>query len=139
MVNALRGFSLIELIVVLVVVSILATLTIPAYQKYRIRTYRVDAQAQLMDIAMRLEEYRRIHHSYADASLSALGFSNFYPTEQLAYYQLKLQLEPNNWQLSAVPIEDSTQQGDGELSLNHLGQSCWQAGQSCVPDATTRW
>lgn len=139
MVNALRAFSLIELLVVLAIVSILVSLSFPAYQKYRIRTHRIDAQAHLMSIAMRLEEYRRIHHSYADVSLSTLGFPMSYPAEESAYYQLKLQVESDAWLLSAVPIEGLSQQGDGDLVLNYAGQRCWQAGQSCIPDAVTRW
>lgn len=134
-----RAFSLVELMVVLVIIGILASLSFPAYQQYRIRTHRVDVQAQMMNIALGLEEYRSIHHSYSGASLAALGFSAHYPATGQADYQLNLEIESGAWRLSAIPLQNSGQHGDGDVVLDHLGQRCWQAAQRCIANASSGW
>lgn len=139
MIKIQRAFSLVEMMVVLVIIGILVSLSFPAYQQYRIRTHRVDVQAHMMNIALRLEEYRSIHHSYGDASLSALGFAAHYPEQGKADYQLKLDIESGAWLLSAIPLQNAGQYGDGNVVMNHLGQRCWQVGQGCIPNASSAW
>src|ERR1700754_1788282 len=67
-----RGFSLIELVIVLLIIAILAAIAIPSYRQYVIRANRVDAQRSLMDLAARQERFFYSNNAYATA-LKALG------------------------------------------------------------------
>ena len=52
------GFSLIELLVVMLILSILALLVVPSYLEYIRRSHRLDATSTLMSIQLAQEQYR---------------------------------------------------------------------------------
>jgi type IV pilus assembly protein PilE len=63
-----RGVTLMELMIVMVVVGILASVSIPAYRTYMMRINRTDAKRELMSVASTLERcftrsgsYRRVN------------------------------------------------------------------------------
>ena len=68
-----KGFTLIELIIVVSIVSILLILTLPSYQRQLINTRRSVGWAELTDVTIRQEQYFIDHKRYA-ATLSDLGF-----------------------------------------------------------------
>ena len=63
--RAARGFTIIELLIVIVIVSILAALAIPSYRQYVMRTHRTVAKVALQDLLTRQESYAVDHKSYA--------------------------------------------------------------------------
>ena len=65
------GFTLIELMIVVVIVGILAAVAYPSYQNYILKGNRAAAQAFLMDAAQRQAQYFLDNRTYA-ASLGAL-------------------------------------------------------------------
>lgn len=70
--QATRGFTLVELLIVIVIVSILAALAIPSYRQYVMRTHRTIAKVALQDLFTRQESYAVDHKSYA-ADFERLG------------------------------------------------------------------
>jgi type IV pilus assembly protein PilE len=59
-----KGFTLIELMIVVVVVSILASIAIPAYDQYIIRGKLVDATGQLADARIKMEQFYQDYKVY---------------------------------------------------------------------------
>ena len=57
-----RGFTLIELMIVIAIIGILAAIAIPQFSAYRIRSYNAGANADLRNAATAQEAY------YVDAS-----------------------------------------------------------------------
>ena len=55
--NKATGFTLIELMIVVVIVGILMAVSVPAYQGYVLRSHRTDAHSSLLDIAARQERF----------------------------------------------------------------------------------
>lgn len=61
------GFSLIEVVIVIAIVGILASIAIPSYQSSIERSRRAQGQAYLLDIASRQERFYTQYGRYADA------------------------------------------------------------------------
>jgi type IV pilus assembly protein PilE len=67
-----RGFTLVELMIVVAVVGILSVIAVPAYTQYVQRSRRADAKTALATDAQLMERYLTEHNAYA-ANLTALG------------------------------------------------------------------
>lgn len=66
------GFTLLELVIVVAILGLLATLALPAYGRQVLRAHRSDATVALMRIATAQEGFYLDNHRYA-ASIGELG------------------------------------------------------------------
>ncbi|HEX6572671.1 MAG TPA: type IV pilin protein [Steroidobacteraceae bacterium] len=60
-----RGVTLIELMIVIVVVGILASIAVPSYRSYVLRTHRVEAKTALLNLAAAQEKHYLQNNTYA--------------------------------------------------------------------------
>jgi prepilin-type N-terminal cleavage/methylation domain-containing protein len=67
-----KGFTLIELMIVIAIIGILAAIAIPQFAAYRVRGFNADAQTHVRNMATSLEAYFADKQTYA-ASLTDLG------------------------------------------------------------------
>ena len=83
-----RGFTLVELAIVLALIAVLATLALPSYQGVVRKSRRAEAQAALLELVLRQERWRADHPEYAPsaADLGAAG-----PRDRSArYYRIEV-------------------------------------------------
>lgn len=81
------GFTLIELMIVVVVVAILAAIAVPSYRYFMLKSHRDDAKTALATLQMAQEKYRGNNLTYA-ATLSDLGLTAASPQ---GYYTIAIQ------------------------------------------------
>lgn len=63
-----RGFTLLELMIVVAIVATLATIALPSYSAYVKRSRILDAVTRLSDARSKLEDYFLDERAYVDAS-----------------------------------------------------------------------
>jgi len=82
----MRGITLIELMIVVVIVSILAAISYPSYREFAARAKRNEAKAALLKIAVNQERAYLQNNSFT-ADLTVLGFPSTptYQTETGSY------------------------------------------------------
>lgn len=68
------GFSLLELVIVIVLIGILAMVALPSYSTYVVKANRTDAKDKLTEIMFEQERHHLRQGSYT-LNLSVLGFS----------------------------------------------------------------
>jgi prepilin-type N-terminal cleavage/methylation domain-containing protein len=71
--NSMSGFSLIELMVVVAIIGILATIAIPNYQKFKARARQVEAKGKLSGAFTSEKAFVAEYSNYHD-NLVAMGF-----------------------------------------------------------------
>lgn len=93
------GFSLFELLIVLVIIGILAKISYPIYIYALKKTHRTEAKIALINLAQQMEVYYLANsNSYKDANFSKLHLKD---TTESNFYHLVLKSTASTYQLSA--------------------------------------
>ncbi|KFZ38265.1 methylation [Shewanella mangrovi] len=129
--NVVGGFTLIEVMIVVVIIGILASIAYPSYIDYVTRSNRSEAHAALMKVANLQEQYYLDNREYAE-TLTDLGLSSSpYETEH-GYYKVS-SVGVDNFELSAVPqgSQASRDTKCGTITLTETGEKgpsaeCWK-------------
>ena len=134
-----NGFSLIELMVVVVVVGILAAVALPSYRSYISRAARVEAQAELLELASLQEKIFLNSNNYAFSVTAAYngtaagGLGRASKTSKDGRYTLALvdasdtemTVAAQTFKLVASPTAGGIQVNDGNISVTESGQRLW--------------
>lgn len=81
----MRGVTLLELMIVVVIIGTLAILAYPSYREYAARAQRTEARAMLLRVAANQEKYYLQNSTYA-ATMRDFGYANnAVPTETGKY------------------------------------------------------
>jgi len=113
------GMNLIELMIVVAIVGILATIAFPGYQNYVIRTNRAVAKQFMLEVADRQEQFIMDRRVYAN-TIGALSMAQ--PPESVGRYSFAIELDagpPPTFRVIATALGSQT--SDGNLSLNSNG------------------
>lgn len=115
-----RGFTLIELMIAVAILAIVAAVALPLYNQYSQRTYRAEAQADLLNCAQGMERYAAQEFSYAGAALADVCDPR---SEAQGRYNFALDPAPtdNTFTIVATPVAGGVMDGDGAMTIDQAG------------------
>jgi type IV pilus assembly protein PilE len=120
------GFSLIELLVVLVIMGLLSAMALPSYRQHIQRGHRVEGAAALQEAQHFMERYYSVNGRYTTAAGEAPDLPlrlQTAPSDALARYQVSVSAATANaYSLQAEPVGTMLEDPCGSLTLSHTGQ-----------------
>lgn len=120
---AQKGFTLIEVMIVAAIIGILAAIAMPNYTEYVKKGNRRAAQAEMMDIANREQQFLLADRAYANkATLLASGYA--LPSEVSSKYSYDIAVTNSATALPTFIITftaTGSQATDGDLTLDNAG------------------
>ncbi|NKE65860.1 prepilin-type N-terminal cleavage/methylation domain-containing protein [Ramlibacter sp. RBP-2] len=116
-----HGFTLIELMITLAIVAILAAVGYPSYTSHVKKGSRRAAQAQMLDIANRQQQFLLANKAYATkAQLTASGYN--LPSDLSGKYDYRIDLGTGTVPAFTITFTASGNQlSDGDLTFNSEG------------------
>ena len=119
-----RGFTLIELMVVVVIASILLAVAVPSYQSYVRQSRRTEAKTAVLDLAGREERYFSTNGASYSQVAANLGYAAFGTPIGSGYYQLAVNVPattPNapatpSYSITATPVAGQSQVSDTQCT-----------------------
>lgn len=138
-----RGMTLLELLAVIVILGILASIAVPTYRKYLIRAQRSEAKIALLQLQTAQEKFYMQNNSFTEnitaASPNGLGLP---ATTETGKYVIDVEVDDDGqtYVATASPRAGGGQSDDkdcGSFTINHRGtkgnvdnakttQFCWR-------------
>lgn len=120
-----RGFTLIELMIVLAIIGIISAIAYPAYTQYLLKSGRSEGTAGLLQLMERQENYYRDNLSYA-TDLTTLGYAASTTSSETGRYTLSAGTCAAGTirrcvLLTATPIGKQANDPAGAITLNSRG------------------
>jgi type IV pilus assembly protein PilE len=137
-----KGFTLIELMIVVAIVGILASIAVPAYSDYVKRGKAAEATTTLADLRVKMEQYFQDNRTYVGADLLVPGPCNP-PVGSVKYFAYGCVVNATTYTITAVGVA-AEHMGNFDFSINqnnakastfdgYTGAGCWlmSKGGSC--------
>ena len=127
--NKQKGFSLIEMLVVIAIMGLLAAIAVPIYSSYRIKSNRSAGKVALVNAAQQMERYFTENNTYSGATAG----TTFSSTSENGLYQISFtQNEPTATTYTIQAVAVGAQTADTNctpLTIDQTGKktpaSCW--------------
>ncbi len=120
-----RGFTLIEVMIVVAVIAILASIALPSYQESIRKSRRADAKSALLAASQAMEKYYTERQTYLSATLGANSTDVYRTTSPDNFYTLSFTATPtaSAYSIEAAPRTGTSQTADkcGTFTITQTG------------------
>jgi len=131
--NKNKGFTLVELMVVLAIISILAAVVVPSYQSQVQRSVRGDGMSTLLDMMRAQENFFANDYTYT-TDLTELNYTDPFVTDGGDYRITASQCDDGSALTACVKLTATAlrnQASDGNLTIDSRGNK--------THDGNTKW
>jgi type IV pilus assembly protein PilE len=114
------GFTLIELMIAVAILAIVAAVALPLYNQYSQRTYRAEAQADLLNCAQGMERFAARNFTYGGAVLADACDPRSVAQGRYQPFVLDLPAD-DQFIITATPVVGGVMDGDGAMTIDQAG------------------
>jgi type IV pilus assembly protein PilE len=126
-----RGLGLIEVLVVLAIMGILASVLLPGYQEHVLKSYRAEAMQALLKVAG-LQEMLLVDQRRYSADMTELGFAAKQFFTESGRYKISAVITEQGYQLKAQAQQAQTEDKSCQIFLlNSYGQKSSEPSSAC--------
>lgn len=121
MISLKKGFSLIEVLIVVTIIGTFLSFAIPSYSQHITYARRVTAETALMRLAGQMETFFAQHNTYEGATLASLNSQEWVAEKN---YRLAIRsASTSHFELAAIPQNQQVKRDTrcGMLTLNSRG------------------
>ncbi|MEH6826280.1 MAG: type IV pilin protein [Motiliproteus sp.] len=122
-----KGFSLIELMVTLAIISILAAVAYPAYTEHVKRGQHSEALGVMVAITVAMEQYAQANGDYAVANLTDIYDWSSGKHAVSTVYDLSLDNTAASYSVTASPKASGPLAGEGPIIIYWDGRKGWDS------------
>ena len=122
------GFTLVEILIVITIIGVLASIAYPSYQQYVVKANRAAAQQFLLEAASVQHQYFLANNGNGYATQTTLiGASGLLstPSNVSSYYDITsaptTETTTATFTITATPVTGGMQSDDSTLSINNIG------------------
>jgi len=132
------GFTLIEVMIVVAIIALLASIALPSYQESIRKSRRADAKSALLAASQAMEKYYTERQTYLNATLGANTTDVYRTTSPDNYYTLSFTATPSAsaYSIQAAPRTGTSQTADkcGTFTISQTGAKGVTGGSLTAAD-----
>lgn len=124
-----RGFSLIEVMVVVLIIGVIAAIALPSYNEHVRKTRRMAGGACAMAVAQQMERFYTANLTYEGIVANTASCQD----NALNFYDIEVESAATTYTVSAIPARNHAGDACGTLSVNQAGTQAatGTAGTNC--------
>jgi len=133
--KTIRGFTLIEVMMVVAILAIAVAFGLPSYRDQVMKSRRAEGMGELLELADRLERFYSDRGSYEEATLGNGSTDLYRATTDKNYYALRIDVQDAmTFTVSAAPQGTQAKDKCGIFTLTSLGIKSVSGGSLTAND-----
>ncbi len=113
-----KGFSLVELLIVVAIVAVLAAIAIPRYSKYTLRTYKTRLDADAKNVYTAAQAYLTDNQSATVTTLAELKTGGYRQSDDVSLLNASLSQSSGNIEIFSTVLKDRGKDNNSVIFSN---------------------